>query len=105
MMVDRQLPHPRMAAQTRLQAAPSSLPRLLLALPADDGAPWFGLTRPRGHANYRPTIYASAVARPRKTATRWDEDNGISANPWAFLTFAVLGALLAGLVLLFAFVL
>jgi hypothetical protein len=45
------------------------------------------------------------VARPSKPATRWDEDNGISVNPWAFLTFAVLGALLAGLVLLFAFVL
>jgi hypothetical protein len=45
------------------------------------------------------------VAKPRKNTTRWDEDNGISANPWAFLTFAVLGVLLAGLVLLFAFVL
>jgi hypothetical protein len=45
------------------------------------------------------------VARPRKKTTRWDEDNGINANPWAFLTFAVLAALLAGLVLLFAFVL
>ena len=45
------------------------------------------------------------MAKPRKTVTRWDEDNGISANPWAFLTFAVLGVLLAGLVLLFAFVL
>jgi hypothetical protein len=45
------------------------------------------------------------VARPSKPATRWDEDNGNSANPWALLTFAVLGALLAGLVLLFAFVL
>jgi hypothetical protein len=45
------------------------------------------------------------VARLRKHATRWDEDNGIRPNPWAFLTFAVLGALLAGLVLLFAFVL
>jgi hypothetical protein len=45
------------------------------------------------------------VARPRKTATRWDEDNDIRANPWAFLTFAVLGVLLAGLVVLFALVL
>ena len=45
------------------------------------------------------------MARPRKNTTRWDEDNGINANPWAFLTLAVLGALLAGLVLLFAFVL
>jgi len=45
------------------------------------------------------------VARPRKPASRWDEDNAIRANPWAFLTFAVFGALLAGLVLLFAFVL
>ncbi len=45
------------------------------------------------------------MARPSKPATRWDEDNAIRANPWAFVTFAVLGALLAGLVLLFAFVL
>jgi hypothetical protein len=45
------------------------------------------------------------VARPRKPVNRWDEDNAIRANPWAFLTFAVLGAFLAGLVLLFAFVL
>jgi hypothetical protein len=28
----------------------------LQALPADDGAPWLGLTRPRGHANYQSTI-------------------------------------------------
>src|SRR5829696_8815228 len=54
-MVDRQLPHPRMAAQTLRQAAPSALPRLL-ALPADDGAPWLGLDRPRRYANYRSTI-------------------------------------------------
>jgi hypothetical protein len=45
------------------------------------------------------------VAKPSKPVNRWDEDNGINANPWAFLTFAVLAALLAGLVLLFAFVL
>lgn len=45
------------------------------------------------------------MARPSKPANRWDEDNRISVNPWAFLTFAILGALLAGLVLLFAFVL
>jgi hypothetical protein len=43
--------------------------------------------------------------RARASATRWDEDNAIRANPWAFLTFAVLGVLVAGLVLLFAFVL
>jgi len=54
-MVDRQLPHPRLATQTRRQAAPSPLSRLL-ALPAGDGAPCLGLARPRGHANYRPTI-------------------------------------------------
>jgi hypothetical protein len=29
---------------------------MLLALPAGDGTPWLGLARPRGHANYRPTI-------------------------------------------------
>ena len=45
------------------------------------------------------------MARPRKAATRWDEDNGIRVNPWAFLTFAILGALLVGLCLLFALVL
>ena len=50
------LPHPRPAAQTLRQAAPSPLQPRLLALPAGDGAPWLGLTRPRGHANYRPTI-------------------------------------------------
>ncbi len=54
-MVDRQLSHLRMAAQTRRQAAPSPLSRLL-ALPAGDGTPWLGLTRPRRRANYRPTI-------------------------------------------------
>jgi hypothetical protein len=41
--------------QKRRQAAPSPLSRLL-ALPADDGTPRLGLTRPRGRANYRPTI-------------------------------------------------
>jgi hypothetical protein len=54
-MVDRQLPHPRMAAQTLRQAAPSTSSRLL-ALPAGDAAPWLDLDRPHRHANYRPTI-------------------------------------------------
>ena len=45
------------------------------------------------------------MAKSGKPANRWDEDNAIRVNPWAFVTFAVLGALLAGLILLFAFVL
>jgi hypothetical protein len=39
--------------QKRRQAAPSLLSRLL-TLPADDGTPRLGLTRPRGRAKYQP---------------------------------------------------
>jgi len=41
----------------------------------------------------------------RNVATRWDEDNRIPLNPAVFVVFAVLGVVLAGLFLLFAFVL
>jgi hypothetical protein len=37
--------------------------------------------------------------------TRWEEDNRIPMNPAVFVVFAVLAAVLAGLFLLFAFVL
>lgn len=41
--------------------------------------------------------------RKKPVATRWDEDNAIRVSPAVIATFAVLGALLAGLFLLFAF--
>jgi hypothetical protein len=40
-----------------------------------------------------------------RSPTRWEEDNRIPLNPAVFVVFAVLGAVLAGLFLLFAFVL
>ncbi len=45
------------------------------------------------------------IRRATKPTTRWDEDNRIPVNPAVFVVFAVLALVLAGLFLLFAFVL
>jgi hypothetical protein len=43
--------------------------------------------------------------RSAQAPTRWDEDNRIPLNPAVFVVFGVLAVVLAGLFLLFAFVL
>jgi hypothetical protein len=45
------------------------------------------------------------VDRRARKETRWDEDNRIPVNPAVFVVFAALAVVLAGLFLLFAFVL
>ena len=42
------------------------------------------------------------MARPRKPATRWDEDNEAPFNPWAFATVLAVVLGIAGLVLGFS---
>jgi len=42
------------------------------------------------------------VARERPSLTRWDEDNRLALNPWAFVAVGVGLAAIAGLFVLFA---
>jgi hypothetical protein len=41
-----------------------------------------------------------ALHRRRAGETRWEEDNRLALNPWAFLAVAVLAGALVGLALL-----
>ena len=43
------------------------------------------------------------MARTDERGTRWDEDNRLVANPWAFAAAAALVLAVAGLALLIAF--
>ncbi len=40
------------------------------------------------------------MRRRRPPETRWDRDNGLEPNPWAFLTVAVFVGAIAGLAFL-----
>lgn len=40
------------------------------------------------------------LGRRRAPETRWDRDNGLELNPWAFLAVALLVGALAGLAFL-----
>lgn len=56
----------------------------------------------------QPSHYDEGVRRGMRRSdarTRWDEDNRVPLNPAVFVVFAGLALVLAGLFLLFAFVL